>query len=103
MCGRPLRRSLEGIREKTAQLVDPELEFHGTVGGLQEGQIAHGQSEIDEKFEAEDLEAWEERRFERRASSSTPATRSLCSCTSTGAAGAAESSWKLKHAAGCSR
>ena len=53
-----------GDQEKTAQLVDPELEFHGTVGGLQEGQIAHGQSEIDEKFEAEDLEAWEERRFE---------------------------------------
>ena len=53
-----------GDQEKTAQLVDPELEFRGTVGGLQEGQIAHGQSEIDEKFEAEDLEAWEERRLE---------------------------------------
>jgi ketosteroid isomerase-like protein len=53
-----------GDQEKTAQLVDPELEFHGTVGGLQEGQIARGQSEIDERFEAEDLEAWEERRLE---------------------------------------
>jgi ketosteroid isomerase-like protein len=50
--------------EKAAQLVDPEVEFHGTVGGLQEGQIAHGQSEIDQTFEAEDLEAWEERRLE---------------------------------------
>ena len=51
-------------REKTAQLVDPEVEFHGTVGGLQEGQTAHGQSQIDQTFEAEDLEAWEERRLE---------------------------------------
>jgi ketosteroid isomerase-like protein len=55
---------LEGDAERTAQLVDPELEFHGTVGGLQEGQVAHGQSEIDQTFEAEDLEAWEERRLE---------------------------------------
>ena len=50
--------------KKTAQLVDPALEFHGTIGGLQEGQIAHGQSEIDQTFESEDLEAWEERRLE---------------------------------------
>ena len=55
---------LGGDREKSAQLVDPEVEFRGTVGGLQEGQIAHGQSEIDQTFEAEDLEAWEERRLE---------------------------------------
>jgi ketosteroid isomerase-like protein len=55
---------LGGDQEKTAQLVDPEVEFHGTVGGLQEGQIAHGQSEIDQTFESEDLEAWDERRLE---------------------------------------
>jgi ketosteroid isomerase-like protein len=55
---------LGGDQEKTAQLVDPQVEFHGTVGGLQEGQVAHGQSQIDETFEAEDLEAWEERRLE---------------------------------------
>jgi ketosteroid isomerase-like protein len=63
-----VREALEAFlgedREKTAQLLDPEVEFHGTVGGLQEGQIAHGQSEIDQTFEAEDLEAWEERRLE---------------------------------------
>src|SRR5215207_11508990 len=53
-----------GDLDKTAQLVDPELEFHGTVGGLQEGQVAHGQAQIDQTFEAEDLEAWEERRLE---------------------------------------
>jgi ketosteroid isomerase-like protein len=55
---------LGGDREKTAQLVDPEVEFHGTVGGLQEGEIARGQSQIDQTFEAEDLEAWEGRRLE---------------------------------------
>lgn len=53
-----------GDQQRSAQLVDPEVEFHGTVGGLQEGQVAHGQSEIEETFESEDLEAWEERRLE---------------------------------------
>ena len=56
--------SLGGDQERMAQLVDPEVEFHGTVGGLQEGQVAHGQSEIDQTFESQDLEAWEERRLE---------------------------------------
>ena len=55
---------LSGDQEKTAKLLDPEVEFRGTIGGLQEGQVAHGQAEIDETFEAEDLEAWEERRLE---------------------------------------
>jgi ketosteroid isomerase-like protein len=53
-----------GDRERTEQLVDPEVEFHGTVGGLEEGRIAHGLPEIVQVFEAEDLEAWEERRLE---------------------------------------
>jgi ketosteroid isomerase-like protein len=55
---------LSGDQEKTAKLIDPDVEFHGTVGGLQEGQVAHGQSEIDREFEEVDLEAWEERRLE---------------------------------------
>lgn len=53
-----------GHPEKATHLIDPDVEFLGTVGGIQEGEIAHGQAEIDEKFEAQDLEAWEERRFE---------------------------------------
>jgi ketosteroid isomerase-like protein len=53
-----------GDMERAAKVVDPAVEFHGTVGGLQEGQVAHGQTEIEEKFEAQDLEAWEERRLE---------------------------------------
>ena len=56
-----------GDQEKAAQLVDPEVEFRGTIGGVQEGQVARGQSEIEETFEAEDLEAWEERRLEPEA------------------------------------
>ena len=87
---------LGGNQEETAQLVDPEVEFHGTVGGLQEGQIAHGQSQIDETFEAEDLEAWEGRAWRQRISS-TPATSSSSSCTNTGAVEAAESSWKPRR------
>lgn len=53
-----------GDEETTARLIDPELEFHGTVGGLQEGEVARGRSQIEENFEAEDLEAWEERRLD---------------------------------------
>jgi ketosteroid isomerase-like protein len=51
-------------RETTAQLVDPGAEFHGTVGGLEEGRIAHGLPQAEQTFDAEDLEAWEERRLE---------------------------------------
>ena len=51
-------------QKRTARLIDPEVEFHGTVGGLEEGRIAHGLPKIIEMFEAEDLEAWEERRLE---------------------------------------
>ncbi|MDX6581673.1 MAG: hypothetical protein QOI10_857 [Solirubrobacterales bacterium] len=53
-----------GDVERAAQLVDPEVEFLGTVGGLQEGQVAHGLAQIAEVFEDQDLEAWEERRLE---------------------------------------
>jgi ketosteroid isomerase-like protein len=55
---------LAGDLEKAAQALDPKVEFHGTVGGLQEGQTATGLPQILEDFEEEDLEAWEERRLE---------------------------------------
>jgi ketosteroid isomerase-like protein len=54
----------KGDQETTARLIDSKLEFHGTVGGLQEGEVAHGQAQIEETFEAQDLEAWEERRLD---------------------------------------
>jgi ketosteroid isomerase-like protein len=55
---------LAGDRDKTAQLLDPEVEFHGTVGGLEEGRVVRGLSRIVQEFEERDLEAWEERRLE---------------------------------------
>jgi ketosteroid isomerase-like protein len=47
-----------------AELVDPDVVFHGTVGGLGEGQVAHGVQQIRQVFEEDDLEAWDERRIE---------------------------------------
>ena len=51
-------------RERAAELIDSNVEMHGTVGGLWEGLVARGLPEILDSFMAEDLEAWEERRLE---------------------------------------
>ncbi len=40
-------------------LLDPEVEWLGTAGGLREGDIARGPEEV-VRFLLEDLEAWEE-------------------------------------------
>jgi ketosteroid isomerase-like protein len=50
--------------KRAAEVLDPNVEVHGTIGGLWEGRIARGLSEMLSSFEAEDLEAWEERRLE---------------------------------------
>ena len=50
--------------KRAAELIDADVEMHGTVGGLEEGRIARGLPEILDTFEASDLEAWEERRLE---------------------------------------
>ena len=50
--------------KRAAELLDPDVEVHGTIGGLWEGRIARGLSEMFNSFEAEDLEAWEERRLD---------------------------------------
>jgi len=50
--------------KRAAELIDPNVEMHGTVGGLEEGRVARGLPEILNSFEASDLEAWEERRLE---------------------------------------
>ena len=55
---------MRGDWETTTRLIDPEVEFHGTVGGLEEGRVTHGLREFLESFEADDMEAWEERRLE---------------------------------------
>jgi uncharacterized protein len=63
-----VREALEALLERDegtiGRLVDPELEFHGTVGGLQEGEVARGRAEIERVFENEDLAAWEVRRLD---------------------------------------
>lgn len=54
------RRDYEGMVE----LVDPDVEQHGTVGGLEEGNISRGVDQIRQRFEAENIEVWEEHRIE---------------------------------------
>lgn len=56
-----------GLRQdwkRARTLLDPNVEMHGTVGGLEEGRVTHGFPEMLREFESEDLEAWEERRLE---------------------------------------
>lgn len=64
-----VRRMIEGFRAfqngdanaMTAVLavLDPDIEWHGTVGGLDEGQVARGYEEVARAF-AESFEAWEQ-------------------------------------------
>ena len=56
--------SMRWNSERAAELFDPYVEVHGTIGGLWEGRIARGLSEMLNSFEAEDLEAWEERQLD---------------------------------------
>jgi len=45
------------------RLVDPDVELHATVGGVQEGRVRRGIDEIREDYEA-DEETWEEHDIE---------------------------------------
>ena len=47
-----------------ADLFDPDVELHGTVGGLEEGKIVRGLEQIVQAFDAEFDEAWDEHRIE---------------------------------------
>ena len=47
-----------------ADLFDPNVELHGTVGGLEEGKIVRGLEQIVQAFDAEFDEAWDEHRIE---------------------------------------
>jgi ketosteroid isomerase-like protein len=58
--GASLRRDLK----RAAEVLDPNVEVHGTIGGIWEGRVARGLSEMLNSFEAEDLEAWEERQLD---------------------------------------
>jgi ketosteroid isomerase-like protein len=47
-----------------ADVIDPDVELHGTVGGLEEGKVLRGPAEILEAFDRETEEAWDEHRIE---------------------------------------
>jgi ketosteroid isomerase-like protein len=50
--------------KRAGELVDPNVEMRGTVGGLEESRVARGLPEILQATETEDMEVWEERRLE---------------------------------------
>lgn len=55
------RRDWDGMVDR----IDPDVELHGTVGGIGEGQlVARGIRQISEVIEAEDAEIWDEHRWE---------------------------------------
>lgn len=49
---------------RAAALTHPEVELHGTVGGVAEGRIYRGLAELIREYDEVDGEAWEERRIE---------------------------------------
>jgi ketosteroid isomerase-like protein len=53
-------RDWEGMLD----LLDPDVEQHGTVGGLEEDHVSRGADQIRQRFEAEDNEVWDEHRIE---------------------------------------
>jgi ketosteroid isomerase-like protein len=61
------RRFVEGWQrgdwEGMAELADPEVELHGTVGGVEEGRLRRGIAEIRRDFESNE-EIWDDHRVE---------------------------------------
>ena len=59
-----VRRIYDAFRrddgDDVMQLVSPNIELHGTSGGLSEGNVARGIQAVRQTFEAWDAEAWEE-------------------------------------------
>ena len=49
-----------------ANLIDPNVELHGSVGGIEEGKILRGPGEISQAFDMEDRDVWDEHRIEPR-------------------------------------
>jgi ketosteroid isomerase-like protein len=49
--------------DEMAELVDPNVEAHGTVGGVEEGRVRRGVSEIRRDYENVE-EIWDEHRIE---------------------------------------
>ena len=61
--GFPRRHDATGLA-RVAELADPDIELHGTVGGVEEGRIYRGLAEVIREYDEVDGEAWEERRIE---------------------------------------
>jgi ketosteroid isomerase-like protein len=61
---RTVEAILQGEWEQAGQLLDPDAEGHGTVGGLSEGTVLRGVTQFRQSFEQEDAEAWDERRLD---------------------------------------
>ena len=63
-----VKRAGESLERRDWQagtdLFDPNVELHGTVGGLEEGKILRGLSEIVRAFDTENDEVWEDHRIE---------------------------------------
>jgi ketosteroid isomerase-like protein len=49
---------------RAMELADPEIELHGTAGGVGEGQVYRGLAEVIREYDEVDGEAWDERRLE---------------------------------------
>jgi ketosteroid isomerase-like protein len=65
-----VRRLYEALRKfelagnrAALELLDPDVEWHGTIGGLGEGTVARGRDEVS-RFIAEDSQEWDELSFE---------------------------------------
>jgi ketosteroid isomerase-like protein len=54
------RRDWDGMTD----VIDPTIELHGTVGGLEEGKILRGLDQIIGAFDTELDEAWDKHRIE---------------------------------------
>ena len=54
------RRDWDGMLD----LFDPNVEQHGTIGGVEEGNVARGIREVREIWQKEDDEIWDEHRLE---------------------------------------
>jgi ketosteroid isomerase-like protein len=63
-----VRRAVEamvaGDAVRALDALDPEIEWHAAVGGIEEGRVAHGREEVAQAF-ADYFETWE--RIELRA------------------------------------
>lgn len=53
----------EGRWDGIAELLDPNVAQYGTVGGLEEGTVVRGRSEITQMYERE-ADAWDRQRIE---------------------------------------